>query len=70
MSTAEASAIQTDAELRLRELQAVREVLLPDADDPEVLSELTSIESQIRSAKAALRGHGQYDDTDRAGAKR
>jgi hypothetical protein len=46
--------LRVDAELRLRELQAVREVLLPDADDSYVQSELTTIESQIRSAQQAI----------------
>jgi hypothetical protein len=54
MTAAEASAIQTDAELRLQELRAVRAVLLPDADDAHVVSELTMIDSQIRAAEQAL----------------
>jgi hypothetical protein len=70
MTATSPPAVRADAKARLQELQAVRAVLLPDADDAHVQSELTSVENQIRSAKAALRGHGQYDDTDRAGAKR
>jgi hypothetical protein len=54
MTAIEQHAVRVDAELRLRELQAAREVLLPDADDPEVMSELTAIQSQIRSAEGAL----------------
>lgn len=54
MTTAESAAIRTDARARLNELIAVREVLKPDADDPLVLSELTSVESQITAAKEVL----------------
>lgn len=53
-TTSEQQAIGADAALRLRELRNVRAVLLPDRDDPEVLSELTSIDSQILSAEHAL----------------
>jgi hypothetical protein len=53
-TAAERHAVRADAELRLAELQAVREVLLPDADDPECLSELTMIDSQIAAAEKAL----------------
>jgi hypothetical protein len=50
----ETQATRVDAELRLAELQAARAVLLPDADDPEILSELTAVESQMRSAQQAI----------------
>lgn len=53
--TAETEAIRLDALRRVRELKNVRAALLPDADDPEVLSELTSIESQLVCAFRALR---------------
>lgn len=52
---AEAEAIRADAEQRLEELRRVRAVLLPDADDPAVLSELVAIQGQIRQAEDALR---------------
>ncbi len=51
----QAAAIRADAETRLRELIAVREVLTPDRDDALVLSELVTIESQIAACKKALR---------------
>jgi hypothetical protein len=54
MTAAEASAIRVDAALRLQELRAVRAVLWSDRDDPAVLSELVSVQSQIRSAEQAL----------------
>jgi hypothetical protein len=54
MTAIEQHAARVDAELRLRELQAVRAVLLPDADDSYVRSELTTIEGQIRSAQQAI----------------
>jgi hypothetical protein len=54
MTAIEQHAVRVDAELRLQELRAVREVLLPDADDSYVQSELTSIEGQIRSCEEAL----------------
>jgi hypothetical protein len=50
----EQRAVRVDAELRLRELQAVREILLPDADDALVLSEITLVDSQIAAAEKAL----------------
>jgi hypothetical protein len=50
----EVEAVRVDAELRFQELRAARAVLLPDADDPEILSELTAIESQMRSAQQAI----------------
>lgn len=50
----EQTAICIDAEQRLRELRALAAVLRRDCDDGEVLSELTSVESQIASAEAAL----------------
>ena len=54
-SAAEVAAIQGDARTRLAELRNVRAVLLPDADDQEVLSELSAIDSQIRGCEQALR---------------
>jgi len=45
---------QHDAQHRVRELQAVRAALLPDADDPKVLSELTSVEVQLVAAQREL----------------
>jgi hypothetical protein len=53
--SAEVEAIRADAERRLRELRALREVLVPDRDDAYVLSELVTIDSQIRAAERALR---------------
>jgi len=53
---AERRAIRADAVTRLGELHRVRAVLLPDQDDPRVLSELSSIESEICAAEAALAG--------------
>jgi hypothetical protein len=50
----ERAAIMQDAHTRLGELIAVRDVLMPDRDDPEVLSELTMVESQITCAERAL----------------
>jgi hypothetical protein len=50
----ETDAVRADAEARFGEPVAVRKALLPDADDPLVLSELTTIESQIRSAEQVL----------------
>jgi hypothetical protein len=54
MTSAEVQAIRRDARDRLNELVAVRELLLPDRDDPLVMSELTAIASQIKAAKEAL----------------
>jgi hypothetical protein len=54
MTSAEVQAVRTDARARLTELVAVRDLLMPDRDDPLVLSELTAIESQIKAAKEAL----------------
>jgi hypothetical protein len=51
----ETAAILADAKARLKELRAVAETLRPDRDDPQVLSELVTIESAIRAAEAALR---------------
>jgi hypothetical protein len=56
MTTAEREAIRIDAERRLAELCAVRDVLRPDIDDAEVLSEFVSVDSQIRAAERALTG--------------
>jgi hypothetical protein len=52
---AERRAIRTDAEQRLVELRRIRDVLLPDADDADVMSELTTIDSEIHAAERALR---------------
>ena len=52
---AEQRAIRTDAEQRLVELRRIRDVLLPDADDADVMSELTTIDSEIRAAEQALK---------------
>lgn len=54
MTTAEHHAVRTDARARLRELTAVRDLLIPDRDDPAVMSELTVIQSQIDAAKETL----------------
>jgi hypothetical protein len=51
-------AIDTDAKRRVSELFAVRTALLPDRDDPMVLSELTAVESELRSAIEAVRPPG------------
>jgi hypothetical protein len=59
MTAAEASAVRVDAALRLGELKAVRDVLLPDADDSYVQSELTTIDSQIAAAEKALAEAGR-----------
>src|ERR1039458_5229050 len=50
----EPQAIISDATQRLAELQAVRDILLPDAADPAVAAELAQIASQIKTAVAAL----------------
>lgn len=55
-TTAEQAAITRDAALRLAELRAVRDELIDDRDDPEVLSELVGVESQIRAAEQAING--------------
>ena len=54
ITEAEQHAIVTDAAQRLAELEAVRDVLLPDAADPAVAAELAQIASQIKTAVAAL----------------
>jgi hypothetical protein len=54
LSDREQSAIRTDAQERLAELRAVRVLLWDDRDDPEVLSELVSVQSQIRLAEQEL----------------
>jgi len=54
MTSAEVQAIRREARDRLNELVAVREVLLPDRDDALVLSELTTIETQINACKQVL----------------
>jgi hypothetical protein len=50
----EQTAILADATQRLAELEAVRDVLQPDAGDPAVAAELAQIASQIKTAVAAL----------------
>jgi len=55
-AAAERQAIHADAEERLPGLLARRRALESDADDPHVLSELVWIDSEIRSAEAALAG--------------
>jgi hypothetical protein len=50
----QAQAIIADATRRLAELEAVRDVLLPDAGDPVVAAELEDIESELRAAVAVL----------------
>jgi hypothetical protein len=55
-STTERDATRADAETRLTELLRVRTVLWEDRDDPLVLSELISIQSEILAAERAL-GH-------------
>ena len=50
----EQTAILADAAQRLAELEAVRDVLLPDVGDAAVAVELEAIESEIRSAAAAM----------------
>jgi hypothetical protein len=50
----QAQAIITDATQRLAELEAVRDVLLPDVGDAAVVAELAQIESEIRAAVAAM----------------
>ena len=52
---AEQRAIQTDAERRLVELRRVPDVVLPDADDAAVMSELTTIDSEIRAAEQPIK---------------
>jgi hypothetical protein len=54
MSTAETSAIRTDARARLLELEAVKKAIIDDRDDPLVMSELTSIQSAIDACEQAL----------------
>jgi len=54
--TAEQAAIKNDAARRLAELKAVRDTLAPDIEDcGEVMSEYTSVVSQIAAAEKALR---------------
>ena len=53
MTSAEVQAIRRDARDRLNELVAVRAVLLPEL----VLSELTTIETQINACKQVLWPH-------------
>jgi hypothetical protein len=54
MTAIEQHAVRADAELRLAELQAVRAVLWSDREDPAVMSELVTIQGQIRQAERAL----------------
>jgi Holliday junction resolvasome RuvABC endonuclease subunit len=51
---AERRAEHVDARRRLRELHALRAILLPDADDSMVCCELSSVDSQIRAAENVL----------------
>lgn len=53
-SRTERDAILSDARAQLIRLHHRQRKLLPDADDPWVLSEIVSIESQIRAAAAEL----------------
>lgn len=66
MTSAEAPASRRDARDRLRELMAVREALLVDADAQRVMSELTTIQSGIRAAKKVLWPHQYPDDAAQA----
>jgi hypothetical protein len=43
-----------DVRKRLTELEAVRDRLLPDQDDPVALSELTTVESEIAACQETL----------------
>jgi hypothetical protein len=54
LTTDERTAIHKEIEDRLDELEDARDRLLVDQDDPMVLSELTVVESQIRSCRQAL----------------
>jgi hypothetical protein len=56
--TTEAEAIKNDAASRLAELRNVRAALWPSRDDAAVLSELVTIQSQIRAAEQALTTDG------------
>jgi hypothetical protein len=51
----ERRAEREDAERHLADLHALRAALLPDADDSLVLSELSTVEGQIRATEARLR---------------
>ena len=55
----ESDAIVADARARLVELHRVKRFLYPDRDDPFVLSELTSVMSQIRAAESVLKGESR-----------
>jgi hypothetical protein len=56
MTTAsEHQAVRADAEQRIRELFSRRDRLRRDQDDPMVLSELVSVESEIRAALQTLK---------------
>jgi hypothetical protein len=54
MTTTETSAVRADAKARRAELLAVKALLLPDSDDPVVMSELTSIMSALDACERAL----------------
>jgi len=54
---------RADARRRLVELHALRESLIPDADDALVLSELSSVDGQIRAAVAVVREGAEEDAT-------
>ena len=45
---------RTDLERHLAELRAVRDELLPDAEDATVMSSLTVIQSEINKCEAEL----------------
>ena len=56
MTTAQQQAVRADAARQLTELRALQRLLMPDADDAMVQSELTVIESQIVAAERVLHG--------------
>jgi hypothetical protein len=58
----ETQAISVDATRRLAELEAVRDVLQPDAGDAAVAAELACIESEIRQAERAALGREQESE--------
>ena len=57
-----AAETRDDVERNLAELCAVRDVLLPDADDAGVQSELTVVESEIRQAEETLLELGDVEE--------
>jgi hypothetical protein len=54
-ATAEQEGIRWDAAQRLAELIERRERLLGDADDPEVMSELTAISAEMAACEQQIR---------------